>query len=157
MEKIVIIILSALCFSGCQDNEKIEAGSDKGKKIKLSSPVFNTTKATQDKLLNSIVVINGVKYRSLSNTITTSSKLLNLETFKKGSITGSFIVISEYKPIPHKLALKFNDDAIKIAAKTWKFTANKGIDFLTLYQDLSKEYTHVEISIKYGGSSAEES
>lgn len=159
MLKVTVIILSALCFSGCQDNKKIEAPIEntKNKDIKFSSPIFNITETSQDKLLNSIIVINNVKYRSLSNTITTSSKLLNMETSQKGSITGSFIVISENKPVPHRLALNFNDDAVKIADKTWRFTANKGTNFLTLYKKLSQKFTHVEISIKYGGSGAEES
>jgi len=128
--------------------------SDEDKETKLVK--IDNLSIKKNSSLKSIVKINNIQFKVLSEKITTSSKLLNLKTSNIGSVSGSFIVFSDIKPMPNELELTFNNDAQQIAHKTWKFTANRGIDFLTLYKQLQQRFTKVEMSINYGNNKLEE-
>mgnify|MGYP006143927407 CR=1 FL=1 len=75
---------------------------------------------------------------------------------RAGRITGSFIVASNTKPVPHLLGLNFNDDARQVAKDTWRFTDNRGDDFLLLDKQLKTIFSKVELTIQYGNIDAEE-
>ncbi|MGB0898492.1 MAG: hypothetical protein ACPGSN_04500 [Psychrobium sp.] len=157
------LIISVLSLLGCKENthsqstentNKLETQPQKDKETPI--PEIQLKKAYKDTYLNQIVNINGKKFKSLNNKITTGTKLLDIQNSSIGRITGSFIVASNTKPIPHLLGLNFNDDARQVANNTWRFTANRGDDFLLLDKQLKTIFSKVELTIQYGNIDAEE-
>lgn len=103
-----------------------------------------------------LLTINNQKFEFNGKKLTTSSKIRSIRTSQIGSISGSFIILSKERPTPAVLGLPINDDASLVSPNTWRFTANRGTDFLALYKQLESKYKKVEMSIKYGGIDREE-
>lgn len=157
------LIISVLSLLGCKESppsqskentNKLETQSLKDKEKPVSEVLLK--KVHKNAYLDQIVNINGKQFKSLNNKITTGTKLLDIQNSSIGRITGSFIVASNTKPIPHLLGLNFNDDARQVAKDTWRFTANRGDDFLLLNKQLKTIFSKVELTIQYGNIDAEE-
>ena len=157
-----ILLISVLILVSCGSKtkntvEKTEKDVEKSEEVTTTDvPLIKKIKNNKLGYLNEIVTINGKRFKSLSETLTTSSKLMNVNNSSIGRITGSFIVSSKTKPTPSLLGLSFNNDAQPIAHNTWRFTVNKGEDFLTLDKDLRHIFSKVEMSIKYGDNDVAE-
>ena len=154
-----MLLISILCLSGCENDAEKKPSETTSKpsnniQTKIVTPKENSLlrKALKTSYLNDIVDINGRKFKSLDESLTTSSKLLDVKNSSVGRITGSFIVASKTKPVPHLLGLTFNDDARQVAQDTWRFTANRGENFLLLDRGLKQIFKKVEMVIQYGDS-----
>ncbi|NRA60122.1 MAG: hypothetical protein HRU25_04270 [Psychrobium sp.] len=150
-----LLLSSAILLTACNSPTTDILELSKASANERSSTILAKPKKTS--LLNTVVNVNNTQFKVLSKQLTTSSKLFNLKTSSVGSVSGSFIVFSTVKPIPDKLGLNFNDDAQQIAHKTWRFTANRGEDFLLLYKQLQQNFSKVEMTINYGNNTLDES
>lgn len=150
----LIIVTSIFILTACNNEPKKEKQSVPTEQQKVETP--NVKKALDISQEKRILTINDQQFKFKGNKLTTSSKLQNLRTSQLGSVSGSFVIFSKERPSPYILGLTFNDDAKLIAPNTWRFTANRGTDFLTLYKQLKAKYKKVEMSIRYGSSNKEE-